>query len=113
MLESSRRYYLYDKPVDMRKGFWGLSKIVMGQMCHSVKNGDGYVFINRRGNLLKMLLWEGDGFSIYYKQLERGTFEHPKDATNGISYEQLLLILRGINSRKIEKRKRYRLGETG
>jgi len=113
MLESSRRYYLYDQPVDMRKGFWGLSKIVMSQMYRSVKNGDGYVFINRRGNLLKLLLWEGDGFSIYYKQLERGTFEHPKDGTNGISYEQLLLILRGINSKKIEKRKRYKLGETG
>ncbi len=113
MLESSRRYYLYDNPVDMRKGFWGLGKIVMSQMHHRAKSGDGYVFINRRGNLLKLLLWEGDGFSIYYKQLECGTFEHPKDKSYRISYEKLLLILRGINSEKIVKRKRYNLGKTG
>lgn len=113
MLESSRSYYLYDEPVDMRKGFWGLGSLVVSKMGKELKDGSGYVFINKRGSLLKLLHWEGDGFSIYYKQLERGTFEHPKDATNGISYEQLLLILRGINSKKIEKRKRYRLGETG
>ena len=96
----------------MRKGFWGLSKIVMSQMQGDAKNGDGYVFINRRGNLLKMLLWEGDGFSIYYKQLERGTFEHPKQAEHQISYEKLLLILRGIKIEKIEKRRRYTLGKS-
>ena len=109
MLESSRRYYLYDKPVDMRKGFWGLGKIVMSQMLKSLKDGSGYVFINRRCNLLKLLLWEGDGFSIYYKQLERGTFEHPSQENYQVSYEKLLLILRGINSEKIVKRKRYKL----
>ncbi len=52
MLESSRRYYLYDKPVDMRKVFWGQGEIVMSHMEADVKNGDGYVFINKRGNLL-------------------------------------------------------------
>lgn len=113
MLESSRQYYLYDKSVDMRKGFWGLGSIVVSQMSKELKNGNGYVFINKRGNLLKILIWEGDGFSIYYKQLEGGTFEHPVNGCYNISYEKLLLILRGINSEKIEKRKRYSLEKTG
>lgn len=97
----------------MRKGFWGLGSIVVSQMGKELKNGSGYVFINNRGNLLKILIWEGDGFSIYYKQLERGTFEHPVTESHDISYDKLMLILRGINSEKIEKRKRYSLGKTG
>lgn len=113
MLESSRSYYLYDEPVDMRKGFWGLGSLVVSKMGKELKDGSGYVFINKRGSLLKLLHWEGDGFSIYYKQLERGTFEHPKQEKYEIGYEKLLLILRGINSEKIEKRRRYSFGKTG
>ena len=107
MLESSRRYFLYDQSVDMRKGFIGLSTLVISKMQKDLKDGGCYVFSNKRKNKLKVLLWEGDGMSIYYKSLEVGTFEHPKNELHAISYEKILLILRGIESEKIEKRKRY------
>ena len=113
MLESSRKYYLYDHPVDMRKSFNTLGALVTQHMKQQLLSGSGFVFINKRRTHLKMLLWEGDGFSLYYKRLERGTFEHPTGADDyAISYEKLLLVLRGIQTKKIEKRKRFSLSKT-
>ena len=110
MFESSRKYYLYDQPTDMRKSFNTLGTLVKHQMSLPLLSGAGFVFINRRKTHLKMLLWEGDGFSLYFKRLEKGTFEHPfKDAGYEISYEKLLLVLRGIETKKVVKRKRFSL----
>lgn len=114
MLETSRRYYLYDQPCDMRKSFYTLGAIVSRQMKLELLSGSGFIFINRRRTHLKLLLWEGDGFSLYYKRLESGTFEHPAPGRGfEVSYEKLLFILRGIKTEKIEKRKRFSLPETG
>lgn len=113
MLESSRRYYLYDQPCDMRKSFNTLGVLVTGQMQLELLSGAGFVFINKRKTHLKLLMWEGDGFCLYYKRLERGTFEHPQSESGfELSYEKLLLILRGIKTDKIEKRKRFSLAVT-
>lgn len=114
MLERTRPYYLYDQPTDMRKSFYTLGAIVKSQMQLNVLSGAGFVFINKRKTHLKLLMWEGDGLSIYYKKLERGTFEHPQ--SNGsyeLSFEKLLLILQGIETKKIVKRKRLSLGLKG
>lgn len=114
MFESSRKYYLYDKPTDMRKSFHTLGAIVRNQMEADLLSGAGFVFISKRKTHLKMLIWEGDGFSLYYKRLEQGTFEHPAgDETHLISHEKLLLILRGIETGKIIKRKRFSLQKVG
>ena len=110
MFESARKYYVYDRATDMRKSFHALSAIVSQQMGVDLLSGSGFVFISKRRRHLKMLLWAGDGFSLYYKRLEQGTFEHPKGGEKRqISYEQLLLVLRGIESEKITKRKRFSL----
>lgn len=110
MFESSRRYYLYDQPTDMRKSFHTLGSLVKNEMELDVLSGAGFVFLNRRATHLKMLLWEGDGFSIYFKRLEQGTFEHVKGLDQyQISYEKLLLLLQGIETKKIKKRKRFSL----
>jgi len=109
MLERSRTYYLYDKPCDMRKSFNTLSAIVTAQMNLNLLSGAGFVFINKKRSHLKLLLWEGDGLSIYYKRLEKGSFEHPSKTggTYQVNYQKLLLILQGIESDKIVKRKRF------
>jgi transposase len=109
MFERSRTYYLYNKPIDIRKSFNGLSGIVQDKMSRQVVDGSGYIFLNKRRSHLKLLIWEGDGFSIYYKRLERGTFEHPDQGTSAeISYDKLLLILQGLEEKKITKRKRFK-----
>jgi len=57
----------------MRKGFDSLCGIVKWQMALNALNGSVFIFLNRRRTHIKLLLWEGDGFSIYYKRLEKGT----------------------------------------
>src|SRR6478609_3153631 len=103
-LSAGCKYYLYCGDADMRKGFDSLSGIVSQHMQLNALSGAVFIFVNRRRNQLKLLLWEGDGFSLYHKRLEQGTYELPagvapgKDKTNGISltYQQLQLILQGI-----------------
>lgn len=95
----------------MRKGFDGLCGLVLAGMRRKIMMGDIFVFINRPATHIKLLQWEGDGFALYYKRLERGTFERPAgiydNATMTISSEQLSLILQGISLQHVRKRKRY------
>jgi len=61
----------------MRKGFAGLSGLVRQHISHDLMSGEVFIFINRRRDRIKLLMWDRTGFALYYKQLEKGTFEHP------------------------------------
>jgi transposase len=61
----------------MRKGFDSLCSIVSSQMKLNALSGSMFIFINKKRNQVKLLLWEGDGLSLYYKCLEKGTYELP------------------------------------
>jgi transposase len=93
----------------MRKGFDSLSGLVAQQMQADALNGSVYIFINKKRNQVKLLHWEGDGFALYYKRLEQGTYELPVLANNSgnITAQQLQLILQGIQLRSIKMKKRY------
>ena len=95
----------------MRKGFDSLSGVVASQMSGNVLSGSIFIFFNKKRNQVKLLLWEGDGFALYYKRLEKGTFELPdfddENMSVLISNQQLQLILQGISLKSIRKRKRY------
>jgi len=95
----------------MRKGFDSLSGLVSSAMNQDPLSRSVFIFFNKKRNQVKLLLWEGDGFALYYKRLEKGTFEIPvADNTNSsvrISSEALQLILQGISLKSIRKRKRY------
>ena len=110
-LSGQIRYYLYGPPTDMRKGFDGLSGIVRNELLRDPLNGDAFIFINRRRNLLKLLVWDQTGFVIYYKRLESGTFELPARKNGNksivIHREELVMILEGISLEKVKRRKRY------
>src|SRR3954465_8813258 len=122
-LSAACKYYLYCGDADMRKGFDSLSGMVSQHMKLNALSGAVFIFVNRRRNQLKLLLWEGDGFSLYHKRLEQGTYElpdstaHSKDKADGISltHQQLQLILQGISLKSVQHRKRYRypLEKTG
>lgn len=104
-------YYLYQGNTDMRKGFDSLSGLVSSQMQLNVLSGSVFIFINKKHNQVKLLLWEGDGFALYYKRLEQGTYEWPvaddQKECLSINNQQLQLILQGISLRSIRRRKRY------
>ncbi|HXO73805.1 MAG TPA: IS66 family insertion sequence element accessory protein TnpB [Puia sp.] len=110
-LSDSCRYFLYRKPVNMRKSFDGLSGLVQSELRKDPLCGAVFIFLNRRHNQVKLLLWEGDGFSLYHKRLEKGSYELPvcsgTETAMSIEAEQLLLLLKGISLRHVRKRKRY------
>ena len=110
-LSAACRYYLYSANTDMRKGFDSLCGIISSQMKENALCGAVFIFFNKKHNQVKLLLWEGDGFAMYYKRLEQGTYEVPvADNDNlsvSISSQQLQLILQGISLRSVRKRKRY------
>src|SRR5580693_3081039 len=95
------RYFLYNGNTDMRKGYDSLSGLVNSAMQCNVLGGDFFIFISKRRNQVKLLHWDGDGFALYCKRLERGTFEmpaaSPEESTITVSWSQLMLILQGIS----------------
>ena len=103
---------MYMGAADMRKGFDGLSGLVRDELRKDPLHGSVYIFINRRRDRVKILIWDGTGLALYYKRLERGTFEMPDRSQIGdgleLEWEVLLLLLEGISLRHIRRRKRYK-----
>ena len=93
----------------MRKSFSGLSGLVRSAMQAEPTSGDVFVFVNRRRNRIKLLVWDRTGFMLLYKCLEQGTFELPVDQTGALKYEELILILEGVSLSSIRRRKRFSL----
>jgi transposase len=106
------KFYFYRQPTDMRKSFDGLCGLITTLPAHDPLNGSVYIFINKRKNRIKLLLWDGDGFWIFYKRLEKGTFQVSFDTTEKEalvwSYDQLLLVLSGIDLTSVKRRERYK-----
>lgn len=111
-LSAACNYYFYHDTTDMRKGFDSLCGIITSQMQLNALSGAIFIFINKKRNQVKLLLWEGDGLSLYHKRLEEGTYELPvcNAAGNAISvtHEQLQFILQGVALQKIVYRNRYK-----
>lgn len=87
---------------DMRKGMDGLAALVQTALGERPYSGDVFIFRGRRGDLLKLLWWSGDGMNLYAKRLERGRFLWPQ-ATSGtvhLSAAQLSMLLEGIDWRR-------------
>jgi transposase len=110
-LSDARRYFLYRHPADMRKSFYTLASLVSEEMQGTPLSGDIFIFLSRSRNQIKLLRWEQDGYAIYSKRLEKGTYELPELKQDGdpylISHRELLLILEGISLKQIKYHKRY------
>ncbi|MCB0670231.1 MAG: IS66 family insertion sequence element accessory protein TnpB [Saprospiraceae bacterium] len=109
-LPQVRRYFLYRDATDMRKSFNGLGGLVINEMGGKLLSGDGFVFVNKRRTMLKILVWDRTGFVIYYKRLSSGTFEVPvgSSATSmEVSVAKIMLILEGVSLDSVKWRKRY------
>ena len=112
-VHESVNYYLYRKPVKMSRSFDSLAALIRTELDRDIISGDVFIFLNKRQTHIKCLQWEGDGFGLYYKRLEEGTFEFPDTTTpenthSIITSKQLTLILQGISLKKAHYRKRYR-----
>jgi transposase len=109
-LHQSLQYYLYPLPVDMRKSFYTLSGIVNESMYQDVRNGGVFIFINRRGNIMKILHMEYAGMVIYHKKLDSGRFKLPgsdEDTTSlSIHWNDLMMMVKSVKLRSDKLKKR-------
>ncbi|WP_353720767.1 IS66 family insertion sequence element accessory protein TnpB [Dyadobacter sp. 676] len=74
-LSNSCRYFLYRSPTDMRYGIYSLAGLVRNELGFDPSSGDVFVFLGKRLNQIRLLQWDRDGFAMYVKKLEQGTFE--------------------------------------
>jgi transposase len=104
------RVFVCTRPTDMRKSFDGLCGLVEEVFDQQALSGHLFVFVNRRRDRVKILAWEGDGLSIWYKRLEAGTFQIPAVGREGVEVDaaELSMLLSGVDLNTAQRRKRYR-----
>lgn len=111
-LPSAVRMYFCTEPADMRRSFDGLAAMTREVIGQDPLNGHLFVFRNRRGDRIKLLYWDGDGFALWYKRLEKGVFAVPKrlGASGRLDPRDLAMMLEGVDLRHCRRRRRYQLG---
>lgn len=112
----SVRIWLCTEWADMRRGFDGLAEMVRQHLKDDPLSGHVFVFRNRRGDRVKLLYWDEDGYVVVYKRLELGTFRFPA-APNGsaggqagvsLRAAELAMLLDGVDWQNAKRSRRYR-----
>ena len=109
-LPSQVSIYACTSPVDFRKQHDGLVAIVRSELGSNALDGSLFAFFNRRRDRIKLLLWDRNGFWLFYKRLERGTFERLRSSDSkrlAISRAELSMLLDGIELGKGKKRAHF------
>jgi transposase len=110
------RVFLCTLPTDMRKSFDTLAALVQSHLGQDALSGDLFVFRSRRGDRIKLLWWDEDGYAIWYKRLEEGSFVLPtadgKRAAVGdhglvLRPAELTMLLDGVDLASVRRQKRY------
>lgn len=110
-LPSALRIFLATDPADMRKGFDGLSLLVRERIAQDPLSGHLFVFRNKRRDRIKILYWDKDGFALWYKRLEKGTFRFPeaKDGRVEVTPAEMAAVLEGIDLSRARRFPRFSL----
>ncbi len=110
-LGSQLKYYYYLNRVDMRKGFNGLSGLIQEHYAQKPEEEKVYVFVNKRGDKIKILHRTPKGLTLYYKRLEKGVFKLPEydieEALVVLSYTEMVMMIAGISIINLKKEVRY------
>lgn len=106
-LPTSVRILIATESADMRKGVDGLCRIVEAELGDDIYSGALFVFVSKRRDRLKVLMWDTGGFVVYYKRLEAGCFKLPRIESGAratsIDGAQLAMLLRGIDLSRVRK----------
>jgi transposase len=96
---------------DLRRGFDGLAQRARDQLKQDPMTGHLFVFANRKRDRIKILYWDRDGYAIWMKRLERGTFRWPTSDSDCLEWSgaELAAVLGGIDLNDARKRKRFAL----
>jgi transposase len=110
-LSPTVRIWLAAQPVDLRKSFDSLAALVREGLQGDPLSGDVFVFRNKAADRIKLLIWEEDGYAIWYKRLEAGTFRFPPALEAQPRLEvraaDLVMLLEGIDLSSVKRGKRY------
>lgn len=106
------RIFVASEPQDLRKGFDGLAAATRQVIREDPLSGHLFVYLNRRRNKVKLLIWEPGGYWLLYRRLERGRFRLPQDPLPGrrhvvMESAELALMLEGIDLRGAKRRNRW------
>jgi transposase len=109
------KIFLAVAPADMRKSHDGLAALVEHVLRADPLSGQLFVFRNKQADRLKLLYWDGDGYALWYKRLEAGTFRFPAASEGAtrvtISPADLAMLLGGVDLASVRRGKRYRRAE--
>lgn len=110
-LPAHTRVSLCTTAVDLRKSFDGLCGLVESVFQRNVLDGHLFLFLNKRRDRIKALWWDRDGLVIWYKRLERGSFEMPRASGDAQHLEldatELAMLLGGVSLASVKRRRRY------
>ena len=109
-ISSTTRFFLCIKPIDIRNGFDGLAGLVRNHLQKDPLLGDMFIFLNKNRTHIKVLYWDGDGFALYFKRLERGIYALTahSDISKQLKREEFLMLLEGLVFKEMSKKKRYK-----
>ena len=100
LVPEDKQIYVYPQGVDMRKSINGLVIILLETFSQNPQSGDLYLFTNKKRDKVKCLLWDSNGFVLYYKRLERGRFNYSKYLSGDkiiVTPMQLQALLMGLD----------------
>jgi len=107
------KIFLAVAPTDMRKNHDGLAALVEHVLKANPLSGHLFVFRNKRADRVKLLYWDGDGYALWYKRLEKGSFRFPAVAEGttrvDIASADLTMLLDGVDLASVKRQKRFRL----
>jgi transposase len=98
------RIFFFQKPMDMRKGIERLSALVEERFIGELTSGAYFVFVNKAKDKMKILYWDNDGFAIWWKRLEKGTFRLLGIDRDLIDRREFFMLLEGITPHRVQKR---------
>lgn len=107
------KIFLAVTPTDMRKNHDGLAALVEHVLQANPLSGHLFVFRNKRADRIKLLYWDGDGYALWYKRLEKGTFRFPA-AEDGVARVDIAsadftMLLDGVDLASVKRHKRFQL----
>ncbi len=104
LLPNTARLFLCQTPVRMHKSFEGLSALVEKLFPGELLSGAFFLFLNKNRDHLKVLFWDRDGFIIWYKRLEKGTYSWKWGDKSSLDRRDFLMLLEGITPKRLNRR---------
>jgi transposase len=110
-LTKSMHYYLYPGHTDMRRGIYSLYSMVKSEMKRNPVSDEVFIFPGKNRRCIKILHWEKDGFLLYHKKLEKGSYEMPSFSSSEACYhikrQTFILMPEGVSMQSARFRKRF------